>query len=385
MRTPLRALYSTVAALVLAGCTDGMSPLIAPWANTILAASGSLTGDVQFLPPLVSNSGTSDRELDVTSIPVVSVYPGQSCSGTPVVTISTTSDGTRLKSSGSGAFSAVWQTKEANLSASGRPDYRLCVHVGSELRGWLDIDVVLKSADFESVPYGSVGLVIDSPLQISFRLLRVEGPPPVGDPAALVFTQQPVSTPAGSAIAVAVEVRDANGAVVTTASGNMTIALTPNAGPPGAVLQGTTTVPLVNGVASFSDLSLTRSGFGYSLDAAFGALTATSDTFSVWAGTAAVMTVVAGDGQTASVNTAVSVPPQVQIVDAWGNAVVGQLVTFSVESGGGSVTGGAVHTDANGRAAVGAWTLGPLMGPNTLLVTSAGVSSLTIVAFGLEF
>lgn len=385
MRIPLRALYSLLAALALAGCNDGLSPLISSYANMLMAASGSVTGDVQFLPPLVANSSTSDDEFDLTSNPVVSVYPGQSCSGTPVVTISTTTDGTRLKMSGSGAYSAVWQTKGANLATSGHPDYRLCVHVGNDLRGSIDIDVVLKSADFKDVPYGAVGLVVDSPLQINFRLLRVEGPPPVGDPAALVFTRQPVSSPAGTVMSLSVEVRDANGAVVTTAAGNMTIALTPNAGPPGAVLQGTTTVPLVNGVASFSDLSLTRSGFGYSLDAAFGALTATSDTFSVWAGTAAVMTVVAGDGQTASVNTAVSVPPQVQIVDAWGNAVVGQLVTFSVESGGGSVTGGAVHTDANGRAAVGAWTLGPLMGPNTLLVTSAGVSSLTIVAFGLEF
>ncbi len=385
MRTPLRALYSIVAALALTGCTDGLSPLIAPWANTILAASGSLTGDVQFLPPLVTNSGTSDRELDVTSVPVVSVYPGQSCSGTPAVTISTTSDVTRLKSSGSGGWSAVWQTKGANLATSGRPDYRLCVHVGNELRGWLDIDVVLKSADFASVPYGAVGLVLDSPLQISFRLLRVEGPPPVGDPAALVFTQQPVSAPAGSAIAVAVEVRDANGAVVTTATGNMTIALTPNAGPDGAVLGGTTTIPVVNGVASFSDLSLTKSGFGYSLDATFASLTATSDTFSVWNGAPAVMTVVAGDGQTAPVNTAVAIPPQVQIVDGFGNPVVGHQVTFTPVSGSGSVTGGVVYTDANGRATVGSWTLGPFMGPNTLLVTADGVGSASITAFGLEF
>jgi hypothetical protein len=384
MRTPLRALYSLLAALAVAGCNDGLSPLIASYANMLMAASGSVTGNVQFLPPLVANS-SSDGDFDLTSNPVVAIYPGQSCSGTPVVTISTTTDGTRLKMSGSGAYSAVWQTKGANLATSGHPDYRLCVHVGTDLRGSIDIDVVLKSADFNNVPYGAVGLVVDSPLQINFRLLRVEGPPPVGDPAALVFALQPVSAPAGTVMSLSVEVRDANGAVVTAAAGNMTIAITPNAGPSGAVLQGTTTVPLVNGVASFSDLSLTRSGVGYSLDAAFGALTATSDTFSVRAGTAAVMTAVAGDGQTASVNTAVSTAPQVQIVDAWGNPVVGQLVTFSVESGGGSVTGGAVHTDANGRAAVGSWILGPLMGPNTLLVTSAGVSSLTFVAFGLEF
>jgi hypothetical protein len=186
-------------------------------------------------------------------------------------------------------------------------------------------------------------------------------------------------------MAVSVEVRDANGALVTTATGNMTIALTPNAGPAGAVLGGTTTMAIVNGVASFSDLSLTKAGFGYSLDAAFASLTATSDTFSVWNAAPAVMTVVAGDGQTAPVNTAVPIAPQVQIVDAYGNPVVGHQVTFTVISGGGSVTGGVVNTDANGRAAVGSWTLGPLMGPNTLIVTADGVGSASITAFGLEF
>jgi hypothetical protein len=287
--------------------------------------------------------------------------------------------------SGSGAFSGVWQTKGVNLAVGDHPDYRLCVHTDNDLRGWLDIDVVLKSADFKDVPYGAVGLVLDSPLQISFRLLRVEGPPPVGDPAALVFIQQPVGRVAGATMTVDVEVRDANGAVVTTATGNVAIALTPNAGPAGAVLQGTTTVPVVNGVATFSDLSLTLAGAGYSLDVAFGALTATSAVFDVTAAAPAVMSVVRGEGQTAAVNTAVAIAPEVQILDAWGNPVVGLEVRFSVASGNGSVTGAVVNTDANGRAAVGSWILGPEMGPNTLLAAANGVSSVAITAFGLAF
>jgi len=384
MRTPLRALYTLLAALAFGGCTDGLSPLISADANTLFAASGYATGDVQFLPPLVANSSTPDAEFDLTADPVVGLYPGQNCDGTPVVTLTTTNEGsTRLKRSSSGAFSATWQTKGAGLATDGRPDYRLCVHVDGDLRGWLDIDVVTRSAEFKDVPWGSVGLVVDSPLQISFRLLRVEGPPPVGDPAALVFTQQPGGSAAGAPMSISIEVRDANGVVVTTATGSVLIALTPNAGPAGAVLHGTTSVAVVNGVATFNDLSLQLAGAGYSLDATFGALSATSNTFNVSAGAAALMTVVAGEGQTAPVNTAVPTAPAVQIVDAFGNAVVGLEVTFSVLSGGGSVTGAVVSTDANGRATVGSWILGPDMGPNTLLATASGVGSVPITAFGM--
>jgi hypothetical protein len=386
MRNPLRALYTILAALAIGGCNDGLSPLISSDANTLFAANGSVTGDVQFLPPLVANTSTPDVEYDLTSVPVAGLYPGQSCAGTPVITFSTTSDGsTRLKIGSSDAYNGTWQTKGANLATGGRPDYRLCVHVEDDLRGWIDIDVVRSSAEFKDVPWGSVGLVVDAPLVISFRLLRVEGPPPVGDPAALVFTQQPANSTAGGPISVSIEVRDANGAVVTTATGNVVVALTPNAGPVGAVLEGTTSVAVVNGVATFSDLSLTLAGASYSLDAAFGALTATSNAFDVSAGAAALMTVVAGEGQSALVNTAVPIAPAVEIVDAWGNPVVGLEVTFTVASGGGSVTGGVVTTDSSGRATVGSWVLGPNMGPNTLLASANGVSSVAITAFGMLF
>lgn len=97
------------------------------------------------------------------------------------------------------------------------------------------------------------------------------------------------------------------------------------------------------------------------------------------AGAAASVSVQAGDGQTATVGTAVATPPAVRISDAFGNPVAGAEVTFAVTGGGGSVTGSPATTDASGVATVGSWVLGTTAGANSL---SASVDGVAPVAFG---
>jgi hypothetical protein len=70
------------------------------------------------------------------------------------------------------------------------------------------------------------------------------------------------------------------------------------------------------------------------------------------------MTIIAGDGQTAPVGSAVAVAPSVQVADTFGNLVAGLQVDFQVLSGGGAVTGASAITNASGIATVGSWTLG---------------------------
>ena len=83
-------------------------------------------------------------------------------------------------------------------------------------------------------------------------------PPPA---AKLVFTVQPPSSSvSGSAFAATVSVEDAGGNVVTTDNSNVTIALA--GGTVGATLSGTLTVQAVNGVATFSGLSVDKAGIG---------------------------------------------------------------------------------------------------------------------------
>ena len=98
----------------------------------------------------------------------------------------------------------------------------------------------------------------------------------------------------------------------------------------------------------------------------------------------AQMRIRGGDGQTTPAGTAVATPPSVTVKDSSGAPVPGEAVTFTVGSGGGSVTGGAATTDATGVAVVGSWTLGPGAGANTLVATSRGAvgSPITFAATG---
>ncbi len=96
----------------------------------------------------------------------------------------------------------------------------------------------------------------------------------------LAFIQQPTSTSIGAVIspAVTVAVEDPSGATVTTATNAVTISIVAN--PAGGTLGGTLTVNAVNGIATFSNLSINNAGTGYTLGAAASGLSgATSAAF----------------------------------------------------------------------------------------------------------
>lgn len=76
----------------------------------------------------------------------------------------------------------------------------------------------------------------------------------------------------------------------------------------------------------------------------------------------------------------VALVPGVRIVSANGSGVPNVEVTFVVASGGGSVVGAAVKTDASGMARAVSWTLGPVAGTNTLTATASGSAAVTFTA-----
>jgi len=100
------------------------------------------------------------------------------------------------------------------------------------------------------------------------------------------------------------------------------------------------------------------------------------------AGVPAKVTKVAGDGQSATVATAVSSRPAVLVLDFSRRPVVGLPVTFRVAAGGGDVTGPDATTDSLGIATVGSWVLGTRSGTNTLAATVADTLTLTFTATG---
>ncbi len=79
---------------------------------------------------------------------------------------------------------------------------------------------------------------------------------------------------------------------------------------------------------------------------------------------------VSGDAQTASPGATLPAPLVVAVVDADGNGVANETVTFAVRGGGGQLADAAVVTDAAGQAA-NRWRLGAAAGINTAVAAIA--------------
>ncbi|MDD5190360.1 MAG: choice-of-anchor D domain-containing protein, partial [Dehalococcoidales bacterium] len=101
----------------------------------------------------------------------------------------------------------------------------------------------------------------------------------------LVFTTQPsASNTGGAAFATqpVVTIKDSQGNTLTNSNASVTLAITSGTGASGAVLSGATTVNTVNGVATFSGLSIDKAGTGYTLTATSSGLSsATSSAFNI--------------------------------------------------------------------------------------------------------
>ncbi len=170
------------------------------------------------------------------------------------------------------------------------------------------------------------------------------------------------------ATAPSVKVTDANNNPVAGVSVTFAVATG------GGAITGATTTTNALGIAAVGSWTLGTAAGPNTLTATSGTLSGSPVTFTATgiAGAAAVIVSNAGDGQSAQVGTAVAIPPQVLVTDAFGNPKSGVSVTFVVASGGGGVTGPTTSTSASGLASVGSWTLGSTAGTNTLTATAAG-------------
>jgi hypothetical protein len=86
---------------------------------------------------------------------------------------------------------------------------------------------------------------------------------------------------------------------------------------------------------------------------------------------AAVLTIVAGDTQSAPLDSFVSTDPSIALRDTTGQPMNGVRVVFVVDSGGGQVPDSIRRTTPNGIASV-PWQLGPVDSMNVLRVAAAG-------------
>ncbi len=120
-------------------------------------------------------------------------------------------------------------------------------------------------------------------------------------PQLVVTAQPPASILAGADFSVTVTVENSSGNVDTSFNGTETLALSTNPG--AAALGGTVTATAQNGVATFSGLTLSQPGTGYTLVVSGpGPSTVTTDSFNVQTGI--VGTSVTWGTQTAALQTA---------------------------------------------------------------------------------
>lgn len=88
---------------------------------------------------------------------------------------------------------------------------------------------------------------------------------------------------------------------------------------------------------------------------------------------------VSGDGQGARVGTVLAAPLVVRAVNASGTPLSGVQVSWSVRTGGGSITPATITTDGSGQAYA-RWTMGPSGGPGTAVATAPGAAEITFTA-----
>ena len=198
---------------------------------------------------------------------------------------------------------------------------------------------------------------------VVFTATGLAGPP--ASMVAVSLTTQ--AAPAGSNVGdpPSVIVRDASGIPVS----GVAVTFSVTAG--GGTVVGSPATTDANGIATLSSWRLgPQSGLNTVTATASNLPTVTFNATGT-AGTAAAVVAQTGNNQVALQGTAVPLAPTVRVTDANGNPVAGAVVTFSVASGGGSVSLPNQLTDALGLAAAGSWTLGPVA-PNTLLASVTG-------------
>jgi len=208
----------------------------------------------------------------------------------------------------------------------------------------------------------------------------VGGDTEISRPAAqLAFTAQPVGPyQAGETINAIpqITVQDSSGNTVTSSTASITLAIKTGTGTPGATLSGTKTVNAVDGVATFSGLSVDLTGTGYQLTATSEGLTsADSDAFDVIASTPIRLAFITSPGDGAA-GAELSPAPVVAVQDNYGNTATSYTaeVTVAIKGETGTLSGAATVPAVSGVATFPGLSIKP-EGMYQLTATSGGLAS----------
>jgi hypothetical protein len=177
-----------------------------------------------------------------------------------------------------------------------------------------------------------------------------------GEPAKLRFTQGPSATQAGSILTppLIVEILDAGDNLVTAFDGTVTLDLLNNPGD--GRLFGTTQKRAADGRATFDDISIRKTGSGYTISAEVSEVgSIESEPFDITSAPAERLVILSGNDQIGTVATQLPEPFTVQVIDQFENPVSGIATTFSIisqpEHAEASLSDLSILTDDSGMAA----------------------------------
>jgi hypothetical protein len=208
-----------------------------------------------------------------------------------------------------------------------------------------------------------------------------------GPATQLLFTAQPATVTVATVFPTAVQVtaHDAQGNTVADFQDSVTVVIGDN--PNSGTLSGTTTVAAVAGVASFTDLSIDRTGPGYTLQATSTPLTAaTSAPIDVIAGLATQLAFTVQPSNTA-VGATITPAVQVRARDAQGNTATsftGDItVALGTNPGGGTLSGTLTQAAVAGVAVFNDLSISQSGNGKRLVATASGLSNSTSSSFNV--
>jgi hypothetical protein len=243
-----------------------------------------------------------------------------------------------------------------NVMSSDNSSVTIAVHTGpsTALNGTLTVNAVNGVATFSDLSLNIAGTYTLGAVDSADSLTAVSTSFNIAASSAeqLVYLQQPTGTTAGSSItpAVVVAIEDQFGNILLTDDSNVTIAV--NSGPSTA-LNGTLTVSAVNGIATFSNLSLNTAGT-YTLNAVDSddSLNVVSSSFTITASSPAQL-VYTQQPTSAVAGHTIAPAVVVAIEDQFGNIIPSDYasVTIAVNTGPSTALNGTLTVNAvNGVA-----------------------------------
>ncbi|HEY2806266.1 MAG TPA: hypothetical protein VGI92_10465 [Gemmatimonadales bacterium] len=259
---------------------------------------------------------------------------------------------------------------------------------GSTLSGTLTVAAVNGVATFGNLSLNNQGIgytVIATSGALApdtSALFNIAG----AGPKQLFITQQPSSANPGQVItpAITVAIQDTFGNLVSSATNTVTAAILNNAG--GGTLSGTLSVAAVNGIATFSNLSINNAGTGYTLNfTSSGLVGATSSAFNI--GSGAASTLKFGTQPPAAANFQTPFGFTVAATDAVGSVVTGFSGNITVALGSnpasGTLSGTATATAVNGVATFSGISIDNIGAGYTLSASASGLSNGTSGTFNV--